>query len=284
MKVILIFALFSLIVIQLNGQTIIGKIVDSSNAEPLVYASVGIIGTPIGTITDENGNFKINVTGQPLKAILRVSMISYKPETFTIEELSHKENTIKLISAPTQLAEVLIRPSGKLKEVGSSKTDSKIIGGWSGYQYGEGYESGLKIKLGTLPVRLMSLHIHVYKQSFDTSIFRLHVRSMANKKPSDELLSSNIFIAITKSSGLVDIDLSEYNLVFKGDIALMLEWVKVTGVNKDMLWQSKYSKVPVLVVFFKCSKQGNTYYKWGSENKWQVNKNMSPSIYLTVQE
>ena len=85
MKVILIFALFSLIVIQLNGQTIIGKIVDSSNAEPLVYASVGIIGTPIGTITDENGNFKINVTGQPLKAILRVSMISYKPETFTID-------------------------------------------------------------------------------------------------------------------------------------------------------------------------------------------------------
>ena len=283
MKVILIFTLFSLIAIQLNCQTITGKIVDSSNAEPLVYASVGVIGTPIGTITDENGNFKINVTGQPLKAIIRISMISYKPETFTIEELSHKENTIKLISAPTQLAEILIRPSGKLKEVGSSKTDSKIFGGWSGSEYGAGYESGLKIKLGTLPVRLMSLHIHVYKQSFDTSIFRLHVRSMSHKMPSDELLSSNIFIAITKSSGLVDIDLSEYNLVFKGDIALMLEWVKVTGVNKDMLWQSKYSKVPVPVVFFKSSKQGYTYYKWGSENKWQVNKNMSPSIYLTVQ-
>jgi hypothetical protein len=102
--------------------------------------------------------------------------------------------------------------------------------------------------------------------------------------PSEELLSSNIFIAITKSSGLADIDLSAYDLVFKGDIVLSLEWIKVIGINKDKLWQSRYSKVPGPVVLFKNSKQGCIYYKWGSENKWQVNKNYSPSIYLTVQE
>jgi hypothetical protein len=158
-----------------------------------------------------------------------------------------------------------------------------MFGGWSGTEYGAGNESGLKIKLGALPVRLLSLHIHLHKQSFDTSIFRLHVRSMARKMPSDELLSSNIFIAITKNSGLVDIDLSQYNLVFKGDIVLSLEWIKVMGINKDKLWKSK-NREPEPVVIYKCSKQGYSYYKWGSENKWQVNKNMSPGIYLTVQE
>lgn len=284
MKLLSILVLLSLITLQIKCQIITGRILDSSNNQPLAYVSVGVTNTSIGTITDENGNFKINVTGQPLEAIIRISMISYKSETYTIEELSHKENTIKLISSPVQLAEILIKPSGKLKEVGSSKTDSKIIGGWSGSQYGEGYEAGLKIKLGTLPVRFMSLHIQVYKQSFDTSIFRLHVRSMAHKMPSDELLASNIFIVITKSSGLVDIDLSEYNLVFKGDIVLSLEWIKVIGINKDMLWKSKNSKVSEPVVLLKNSKQGYIYYKWGSENKWQVNKNYSPSIYLTVQE
>lgn len=285
MKSVSIFVLFTLLVVSLHGQVITGKVIDSSSAEPLVYASIGVVDSPIGTITDENGNFKIDVNGQSPNAIIRISTISYKPKSFTIEELSNKENTIKLILDTIHLAEVLVRPSGKIKVVGSFNNNTTITGGLGGTEHGAGHESGLKIQLGPKPVKLISLHMNVYKQSFDTVILRLHIRRISHRIPSEELLSSNILIAITKSSGLVDIDLSNYNLVFKGDIALSLEWIRVVGVHKDRFFKPKkgFGFEPYPCVYFNISKQGTTYYRRGCENKW-VRQEMSPCIYLTVQE
>jgi hypothetical protein len=53
--------------------------------------------------------------------------------------------------------------------------------------------------------------------------------------PHKELLDQNIFIPVTKESGWIDIDLSNYNFVFSGDIALSLEWIKVVGIHQDSL-------------------------------------------------
>lgn len=285
MKLLTTIVLFTLLITHLHGQVITGTVIDSSNSEPLEYVSIGAIGTSIGTITDKNGNFKIDVNGQSPNAIIRISTISYKPKSFTIEELSNKENTIKLISDTIHLEEVVVRPSGKIKDVGSFNNSTTIKGGWGGSEYGKGYDVGLKIQLGAKPVNLKTLHMNVYKQSFDTVILRLHIRSISHRMPSEELLSSNILIAITKSSGLVDIDLSNYNLVFKGDIALLLEWIKVVGIHKDRFYKpiKEFAFEPYPCVYFNQSKQGTTYFRRGCENKW-LRQNGSPCIYLTVQE
>jgi len=50
--------------------------------------------------------------------------------------------------------------------------------------------------------------------------------------PSEELLTENIMIPITKSSGWIEMDLSKYNLIFKDDIVLSLEWVNVNTTSK----------------------------------------------------
>jgi len=39
-------------------------------------------------------------------------------------------------------------------------------------------------------------------------------------------------IPITKSSGWIEMDLSKYNLIFKDDIVLSLEWVNVNTTSK----------------------------------------------------
>jgi len=147
-----------------------------------------------------------------------------------------------------------------------------------------GYEVGSEIKLGDTPVRLKSLHIRVNKQSFDSSLFRLHIRNIEENLPQKELLNNNILITITKVSGWVEIDLSEYNLVFEGDIALSLEWIKVIGLNIDRLITANGDKKLYAAVTFNVKqKVGCTFTKWGSEAKWTRHENSSPSIYLTVQ-
>ena len=283
MKSLAIIALLSMFTVQLYSQIITGKVVDSSNGEPLGYVSIGVINTSLGAITNEKGNFKIDVNGQSPKDIVRISMISFKPQTFTIEELSLKENTIKLIASPTQLAEVIVKPNGTSTEIGTNSYSwHGGFCGWGGTQFGKGNEIGTRIKLGTLAVRLKSLHIRLYKQSFDSSLFRLHIRTIANNLPLDELLNDNILIVVVKKSGWVDIDLSKYNLVFSGDIALTLEWVKVNGINTDRLITVNGFKG--LNVLFNVKKgEGCTYVKWGVEAKWKLENNESPSFYVTVQ-
>jgi len=284
MKLLSIFVLFSLITLQIKSQIITGRILDSSNNEPLEYVGIGVINTSIGTITDEKGNFKIDVRGQLPKAVVRISMISYKPQTFTIDKLTGKENIIKLIAAPMQLAEVVVKPSGKPRKVGTTDyTRTGSCCGWGGSDYSKGNEIGTKIELGASSVRLNILHVHVQRQAFDSSLYRLHIRNIVDKLPFNELLTNNIMITITKETGWVDIDLSKYNIVLQGDIALTLEWVKVFGVNKNREMKINDKMWTEYILFNQKINRGVIYTRWGTEAKWTMSENGSPSIYLTVQ-
>lgn len=62
-----------------NGQSLQGK-VSSSTGEPLVSATVSVVGTSRGTLTDASGNFKINLTKNES---LRVSMVGYASKNIT---------------------------------------------------------------------------------------------------------------------------------------------------------------------------------------------------------
>lgn len=60
MLLVLSFLLFSIGYIMAQSTKIVGTVVDSNN-EPVISASVVIKGTTIGTITDLDGNFSINI-------------------------------------------------------------------------------------------------------------------------------------------------------------------------------------------------------------------------------
>ena len=283
MKLLSTFILFTFISIQLHAQVINGKVLDAASGKSLEYVNIGIIDTPLGTITDGQGVFSLDTKGQPLKAVVRISMIGYKPQIFTLEDLFNKESIIKLVNEPIQLGEVTVKPFlGKLKKVGiTSKTAHGGLCGIGGTQRGRGHEIGTKIELGATPVLLRALHINVHNQSFDCSLFRLHIRSIVGNLPSEELLTENIILPLTKKSGWAEIDLSKYNLIFSGDIALTLEWVAVSANGKPI---SINGKKEFCILFNREQKQGYTFTKWGSEAKWSNNPEASPSFYLAVQE
>jgi hypothetical protein len=268
--------------LQFYGQTVTGKVLSASNDQPLIYASIGVIGTSSGTITNEEGNFILDVKGLSVNSLVRFSMIGFKSQTYKIEELSNKQNFLRLESETFKLPEVIVKPLGALKKIGTTSFTFKGgVCGWGGDQFGKGWEIGTKIELGELPVRLKSLHIHVNKQSYDSSLFRLHVRDFVDSLPQNELLNKNILISLSKESGWIEIDLSKYNLVFEGDIVLSLEWIKVFGLNIDRLITVNGQK-QAAVTFDKKRNQGYLYSKWGTEANWLRHPD-SPSIYLSVQ-
>jgi len=114
---------FFLLALQLQAQLITGKVIDLASGKSLEYVNLGVIDTPIGIITNEKGEFNLDIKGQSPKAIIRISMIGYKPQTFTIEELTNKTNVLKLVNEPIQLCEITVKPfNGKIKKVGTTSS------------------------------------------------------------------------------------------------------------------------------------------------------------------
>ena len=78
----LITSLFAFMMpIFLMGQSVIGNV--SGEGQPLVGANVVIEGTELGGVTDENGNFLIDVPAGDLD--ITASFIGYKPQTLSVK-------------------------------------------------------------------------------------------------------------------------------------------------------------------------------------------------------
>ena len=77
----LITSLFAFMMpIFLMGQSVIGNV--SGEGQPLVGANVVIEGTELGGVTDNNGNFLIDVPAGEIQ--ITASYIGYKPETISV--------------------------------------------------------------------------------------------------------------------------------------------------------------------------------------------------------
>lgn len=285
MKTLTLLPLFLIITLNIHSQVITGNISDAKTGEMLEYASLGILNTPVGTITNDKGEFTLDVKGQPANAIIRISMMGYKAQTFSIEQLLKKQNSIQLVLEPVQIQEVVVKPSNKFKNIGTTSRSLRGMCGWGGDKRGKGHEIGLKIELGEKPVLLQKLNIRVHKQSYDSSLFRLHIRNIKDEMPNEELLNTNVLVVVTKTKGWQEIDLSKCNIVLKGNVVLSLEWLKVIGLNDNKLIRMNSDKQATANVLFSVKKgQGTLFAKWGVEAKWRKMENESPGIYLRVEE
>lgn len=266
------------------SQSIEGKIIDSETKEKLSYVNIGILNSTIGTITNEKGLFKLNYNEQLANSEVRITMIGYKSETYSIKELQNKNNQIELEKEVIQLSEVVIKSNGTLRKIGTMKPNSVAgVCGWGGTKFGKGHELGLVMDLGKKPVRIEDLNLKIHKQSFDSSMFRLHIRQIENELPGKELLTENIFFDITEMKGWEKIDLSKYNIVASGKIVLTIEWIKVTKAIEERLVKMNGSKQGRPVVLFKTNKKTGTFFiRKGSEAPWKTEKENSPVFYITI--
>ncbi|NOT77353.1 MAG: carboxypeptidase-like regulatory domain-containing protein [Cyclobacteriaceae bacterium] len=78
-----------------------GKIIDEETSSPLIYATISLRGTSIGTITNNDGDFEFYIPSGHEKDTLLVSMLSYSTYKTAISQLSPDKNHVirlKMIS------------------------------------------------------------------------------------------------------------------------------------------------------------------------------------------
>lgn len=101
--------LASAMIVSVSAQafTVKGVVVDNSTKEPLIGATVQIVGTAVGAITDIDGRFEINdIKGKTCTLI--VQYVSYKTREIVVDNKGKEEWIIALDSDEQQLGEVTV--------------------------------------------------------------------------------------------------------------------------------------------------------------------------------
>ena len=112
----LIFFLLLAFSFQINAQTVInGHISDKETGEELIGASVKIIASKYGCVTDFNGDFQIN-TNLKLPFDIEVTYIGYELELIQVKNTKPLKIQLNSMDLQLEAAEVVGRISEKLKE------------------------------------------------------------------------------------------------------------------------------------------------------------------------
>src|SRR2546423_6970004 len=99
----LMTAIFMMASIAATGQTVKGRVVDAASNAPLSGASVKVVGAGLGTSTDVDGRFSINVASN---GQLEFSYVGY--ETRRVPVNNQTELSIALVSSSSTLADVVV--------------------------------------------------------------------------------------------------------------------------------------------------------------------------------
>ena len=218
------------------GQTeLIGQVIDALTEEPIPYVNIGLVDENIGTVSDEQGYFQLEIDPlQYSQSNLRFSMIGFESKTYVLQEYLQKELLIiPLTEESTELEEVVVSPKRtqfETKILGNKTTTKFIYAAFTTNKLGN--EMGFVVRQRKRPMILKKFNISLVENDYGFIRFRLNFYSVENGLPTSTLLKENIIIETDATSGIVSKDLAPYEIVIDEDFFVSIEWIEDLGPGK----------------------------------------------------
>ena len=214
-----IYLLFSNVLLgQITGVCI------NEKREAIPYVNISVKGEGIGTVSDENGEFKLEYIKTLKSDTLRFSHLGYNSLDLDINQI---KNTIILKENNELLEEVVIAGNTKFKtkEVGTINK-SELITLYS-FSKGLGNEIGKLIKVKkNREYELLECKIKIEKLDFKNTSLRLNFYRVISNNQIEKYPynNENILVKVNKE-GVVSIPLKKYNLLLDFDFLVSIEWI-----------------------------------------------------------
>lgn len=243
-----------------TAQSIKGQTIDQSTMEPIPYVNVGVLHQQMGTVSDENGDFSLLLTGVNPEDTLKISSIGYEPLVFSVAEAMAftEKKAFSLSPKEVLLDEVVIVPKDyKLRTVGNDNTPDFMRAGFRENKLG--YEMGVKMK-SRKPAFIEEIYIEIAECTYDTIFYRLNIYEMVDGLPGRNILRKPIYLTYTQDEvqELLTVNIKDQYVRVDGPFIVSLELVKElgegnlmlkTGVMNNKTWlretsQAEWSSIP----------------------------------------
>lgn len=199
-----------------------GNIINSASKAPIPFASVGILNTTIGAISNENGSFNLKIKKTYIDSMFFVANIGFKTTLITVKKLN-TNNTINLTEEFISIQEVIIRSQDPVVILNKAISNIKKNYLQNTSVLSAFYREGVNTKKGIM--NFGEAVINVYKAPYKPKLISEKIkiiksRKIINKKFSDTLLVklknglySGLQLDIIKHpvDFLIDINKNNYN-------------------------------------------------------------------------
>lgn len=237
------------------GQNYKGTTYSAGSNTTVGYVNVGITGKNVGTVSDKDGNFEIDLDTLYDKDTLRFSMIGYEPKSFLVR--SFRESTVcQVFLKPViyNLREVKVSYH-KNKEVflGTEVTTNELKSGFADNALGS--ELGIKVSTRGL-VRLEDIDLNVATCTYDSVTYRLNIYRLDENEEYRNILIEPVYLTFSKDKieNAIVVDLRKYSILVEGDLLITIELFKDLGEGR-LLFHTQYFT-------------GTTYHRKTSQGKW----------------
>ena len=252
-----------------------GEILDKKTNAPIPYVNIGVLNKEQGTVSAQNGAFKLDLNKNFSDDTIRISAIGYKSRNFPVRDLLRQKGNVqvKLEDEISELEEIIVTARSLKSKILGNKTKSKFLG--TGFYYDQlGAEMGLKINVKRNPTYLDTFNFHIsYNRLSANSLFRLNIYSVVKGKPFENILRQNIIVPIkAKQTGLVSVDLKEYDIVLKEDVIVTLEWIATEGDVKK--GEGIFFSLSLLTA--------GTYVRYSSQGKLKKKRGLGVGFNINV--
>ena len=257
------------------------RVVDAQRKQPIPYASVGIVGRPLGTVADAQGSFlPARVGAAPTDSVV-VSCVGYQSRRLLVADLG-KLPELALTPQAAALQEVQVKAgTWKRRNVGREGS-----GSFTFYNFHLQADKEPANKLGRevgaiLWVKPNSFveeaYVYLKQSSFRHLRFRLNLRALDSQDhPATSLLTQDVQFTVPDSTaGWQHLDLKPYNINVgpQNRIAVTLEWLDgAPGKQQD--WYSV--SIPAAL-----SATHRMVFRDKSEDQWKVQP-INLSLYITT--
>jgi hypothetical protein len=237
------------------GQSVKGKVISSETGSGVGYVNIGLIGKNLGTVSDQNGNFKIDLSRAVDNDSIRFSMIGFGSKTLPVSQFrgdSLKNIYLTPLDYIMPEIEVTYHKPKNLR-IGNPVETNDLRSGFSNNDLGS--ELGIKAFVKKKVV-LKNINLDVAVCTYDSVIYRLNIYQTDNQIDYRNILKEPIYISFSKDdiNKVITYDLLKYSIIVEGNVLITLELFKDLGEGR-LLFRTEYFT-------------GLTYHRKTSQGSW----------------
>jgi len=239
------------------AQAYTGQVFDGSTKKPLEYVNIGIVGKDVGTVSDADGHYSMNVNSEFDNDSIRFSYTGYTPVSIKMVDFKKRSHSLNLNPQVFNLNEVVVKPVRIKQEKLGNAFKFYFAAGFK--TSNKGYEMGVLLKIKKRAI-LQKVSIKVVHCSYDSLCFRLNIYKKTGKNQFENVLQDPIYVfrKVPRRPCTLNVNLAEYkcgNLTVEGNTLVTMEFIKDLGKGALSLASGMI---------------GNTsYYRKTSQGEWK---------------
>lgn len=190
-----------------------GRVIYKKDARPAARVSVGLKNRPQGSVTDESGNFSINLSGPNSRDTLVISSVGYENIIIPVRE-AVQGGKFELKEFSRNLPNVTVKSFTSEGVVGATRESVGFFRSWN-YD-STGGEIGRIFKLPYSEYKIDRVRFKI-SNLCNSCLLRLHIREVVDGEPGDELFSDSISLTVkgaTLDGKAPEFNLTNYDMVF----------------------------------------------------------------------